>query len=124
MIVIGSRRIEFRLAARFPLASVSRQRPPAFRLHPDDGLALRDRARDARLDAAVAAGQTPLHEGPIHFGDLGLDPLVLPAVGEFRLHGLAAATPSRDRQARDRRQPRVVAQQPVMLPVVHDHGRH
>jgi hypothetical protein len=71
-----------------------------------------DRARDARLDAAVAARQAPLHEGPIHFGDLGLDPLVLAAIGEFRLHRLADATPLRDRQARDRGQPRLVARQP------------
>jgi hypothetical protein len=112
MIVIGSRRLEFRLAARFPLASVSRQRPRGFRLGPDDGLALRDRPRDARLDAAVAARQAPLHEGPIHFGDLGLDPLVLAAIGEFRLHRLADATPLRDRPARDRGQPRLVARQP------------
>jgi hypothetical protein len=101
LIVIGSRRIEFRLAARFPLASVSRQRPPAFRLRPDDGLALRDRARDARLDAAVAAPR----------GRCMKARSTLAISASIRLCFQPSANFA-------------CARQPVILPVVHDHGRH
>src|ERR1700722_18069214 len=120
MIVSGSRLLAFRLAAPFRLARVSAKRPLAVRLRPDDDLALRDCARDPRFDAAIAAGQAALHDGPIQFDQLALDPLVLPAFREFGLHGFADAAPLRNREAGDGGQPRVVGRQRVVLPIVHD----
>jgi hypothetical protein len=79
-----------------------------------------NRARDAGFDAPVAAGQAALHKGAIHLGELGLDPLVLPAIGKFGLQRLADAPPLRDREPGDGGQPRVVGRQRVVLPIVHD----